>query len=216
MSTEIIVLLDRSGSMFTSKSEHEGGLNGFIQEQQKLDYETYFTLVQFDSVNPFEVVYDRVPIESVGEIRLDPRGGTPLLDAMGRTISHILSGIKDKPNVKDVVFVCLTDGQENASHEYSHESIKKLIEDNKSWTFLFLGANIDAFSTARSLGIQGQYSSGYNNFNAQAINNTYANVSKKILRSRSAYKAGEDLSSVQKEQIYCFTAEERNLMNDPQ
>src|SRR5687767_5131529 len=115
--TEIVVLLDRSGSMQHGKDDHEGGLMSFVEDQQQLEGDVRFTLIQFDNVEPCEIVYDGVPIGDVDQIKLIPRGGTPLLDAVGLTIAHIAERLADaKPD--QVVVMIITDGQENSSREY--------------------------------------------------------------------------------------------------
>ncbi len=110
--TEIVVLLDRSGSMQHGKDDHEGGLMSFVEDQQQLEGNVRFTLIQFDNVEPCEIVYDGVPIADVDQIKLIPRGGTPLLDAVGLTIAHVAERLADtKPD--QVVVMIITDGQEN-------------------------------------------------------------------------------------------------------
>ena len=87
--TEIVVLLDRSGSMQHGKDDHEGGLMSFVEDQQQLEGDVRFTLIQFDNVEPCEIVYDGVSIAEVDQVKLIPRGGTPLLDAVGRGINDL-------------------------------------------------------------------------------------------------------------------------------
>lgn len=109
-----------------------------------------FTLIQFDTANPCEVVYDRVRLDDVGPITLTPRGGTPLLDAMGRALDHLT-----KYNPEEVIVMVITDGEENESREWTCDRIKARVTEleAKDWKFLFLGANIDAFAEAGGLGI---------------------------------------------------------------
>ena len=154
--TEIVVLLDRSGSMQHGKDDHEGGLMSFVEDQQQLEGDVRFTLIQFDNVEPCEIVYDGVPIGDVDQIKLIPRGGTPLLDAVGLTIAHVAERLADtKPD--QVVVMIITDGQENSSREYRREQVKQMIceyETNHNWKFLYLGADVDAFAEAGALAIQ--------------------------------------------------------------
>lgn len=150
--TEIVVLLDRSGSMQTQKSDHEGGLRSFVDDQKSLAGDVRFTLIQFDTESPCDVIYDGVPITDVKDIFLIPRGGTPLLDAVLKSTAHVERRIgADKPNV---LFMIITDGEENSSREAKRDVVKQRIADleSKGWVFLFLGANIDAFHEASSIG----------------------------------------------------------------
>jgi Mg-chelatase subunit ChlD len=152
--TEIVVLLDRSGSMQHGKDDHEGGLLSFVEDQQQLPGDVRFTLIQFDNVDPCEILYDGVPIAEVNQIKLIPRGGTPLLDAVGLTIAHVAERLGDsRPD--QVVVMIITDGQENSSREYRREQIKQMIAEYEQtgWKFLYLGADVDAFTEAGGLAI---------------------------------------------------------------
>jgi uncharacterized protein YegL len=155
--TDITVVLDRSGSMSDCREEAENGLNHFIKEQQKLPGYAYFTLVKFDT--DYEVTHKGVNIQEVGECTLEPRGMTALLDAVGRTINETgerLRNIEEDKRPGLVVFVIVTDGHENSSHEFTKQQIKEMIEKQQSeysWQFTFLGANQDAFAEAAGIGI---------------------------------------------------------------
>ncbi len=155
--TDITVVLDRSGSMSSCRQEAENGLNHFIREQQKLPGYAYFTLVKFDT--DYEVTYRGVNIQEVEKCALEPRGMTALLDAVGRTINETgerLRKIEEDKRPGLVVFVIVTDGHENSSHEFTKLQIKEMIEKQQSefsWQFTFLGANQDAFAEAADLGI---------------------------------------------------------------
>lgn len=160
--TEIVVLLDRSGSMGSAKRDIIGGFNRFVAEQRKLPGEARLTLVQFDSQGPHEVVHDRVPLARVPDLTdatYVPRGMTPLLDAMGWTIDHAgqaLAALPEAERPATVVFVVATDGEENASREYSKAALRDKVvmqQDTYSWKFLYLGANQDAFAEAHKYGI---------------------------------------------------------------
>tara|TARA_R110000744_G_scaffold83336_3_gene163449 strand:- start:1015 stop:1659 length:645 start_codon:yes stop_codon:yes gene_type:complete len=160
--TDITMLLDRSGSMASIKDDVEGGLKTFVEGQKKAPGEATFSLVQFDTGAPQEVVHDAVDIQKVPENVLDfhPRGGTPLLDAMGLSIVRTGDRLRAMPEDKrpsKVMFVIFTDGYENASREYTNETVKTLVEkqtEEFKWNFMFLGADIDAFGVSRSLGIK--------------------------------------------------------------
>lgn len=153
--TEIVVVLDRSGSMGVIKSDVIGGFNNFLQEQKKLPGKANFTLVQFD--DQYEVVYEHIGLKGVPELTdstYQPRATTALLDAIGKTVVKA-----DQLKAKQVSFVILTDGLENASREYNRSQIFDMIKDrtDKGWQFIFLAANQDAIQAGGQIGIpQGQ------------------------------------------------------------
>jgi len=155
VTTEIVVVLDRSGSMGVIKDDAIGGFNHFLQEQKKLPGKANFTLAQFDDV--YEVVHEHVALKGVPELTNDtyqPRATTALLDAIGKTIVKA-DGLK----AKQVSFVILTDGMENASREYNRSQIFDMVKDRtgKGWQFIFLAANQDAIQAGGQIGIpQGQ------------------------------------------------------------
>ena len=157
--TEIVFILDRSGSMGGLEEDTIGGFNSMIKKQKKEDGKCYVTTVLFDSV--VETIHDRVDLEKIGEMTDKDyfvRGSTALLDAIGKTVKHI-GNIHKYAREEDVpahtIFVITTDGMENSSREYSSDKVKKMIEKKKEkgWEFIFLAANIDAVETARSFGI---------------------------------------------------------------
>jgi uncharacterized protein YegL len=157
--TEIIFLLDRSGSMSGLESDTIGGFNAFIERQCKLEGDTLLTTVLFD--DQYEVLWNG---KDATEVILTSkeyyvRGTTALLDAVGKTIldvGHRLSTTDEKQRPGQVIFVITTDGIENASSEFTYKKIKELIkhqQEKYSWEFIFMGANIDAGEEAESLGI---------------------------------------------------------------
>ena len=159
--THIAVLLDRSGSMESIKAETISGFNFFLNEQKKSGANASLTLVQFDTQET-EIVHEAKPVQSVPELNADtyqPRGGTPLLDALGETISstgRTLAVVPEANRPDKVVFVIITDGQENSSHKFSKTQIKEMLEHQTNvykWQFIYLGANQDAFAEAGSMGI---------------------------------------------------------------
>lgn len=159
--TQITIVLDRSGSMSAVCDATISGFNEFVEGQKKAPGEANLTLVQFDTENPYEVVFDK----AIGEIpRLTvetyvPRGGTPLHDALGRTITQLgakLGKMSEVERPAKVVIVTMTDGLENASHEYKAAQIAEMIRHQREvykWEFLFLGANQDAILTGERLNI---------------------------------------------------------------
>jgi hypothetical protein len=157
--TEIIFLLDRSGSMGGLESDTIGGFNAFIENQRKLEGETLVTGVLFD--DQYEVIWNGAEAEKV-KLTAEQyyvRGCTALLDAVGKSILDVgyrLSKTKENNRPGKVIFVITTDGFENASREFTYEKVKELIKHQQkkySWEFIFLGANIDAEKEADSLGI---------------------------------------------------------------
>lgn len=159
--TLIAVLLDRSGSMGDVKAETISGFNHFLKDQQSAEGKATLTLVQFDSQG-IDTIHDN---QAIGEVKpltsatYQPRGTTPLLDALGKTINDTgkrLSDMQESERPDKVVFVVITDGLENASREFSKSRIKEMIEHQTNvyqWQFVYLGANQDAFTEAAKIGV---------------------------------------------------------------
>ena len=167
--TEIVFIIDRSGSMNGLESDTIGGFNSMIAKQQKEEGEAIISTVLFDDET--DVIHDRVPIGDVKNLTDEDyrvRGCTALLDAVGGAIDHIgkihkYARKKNRP--AKTLFVITTDGLENASRYYSFKDIKRMIERQKekySWEFLFLGANIDAIKVAANMGIGKDRAANYN------------------------------------------------------
>ena len=158
--TELVFILDRSGSMSGLEEDTIGGFNSLIEKQRKQDGECYVSTVLFDDRS--EVIHDRVKlseIEPMSENEYYVRGATALIDAIGGAIKHI-GNIHKYARPEDIpehtMFVITTDGMENASHIYTSNQVKKWIKEKKEkcdWEFLFIGANIDAVETAKHFGI---------------------------------------------------------------
>lgn len=167
--TELVFILDRSGSMSGLEGDTIGGFNSMIEKQKKQDGKAYVSTVIFD--NEAEVIHDRVNLEDVKPLtdkEYYVRGCTALLDAVGGAIHHI-GNIHKYARKEDVpehtIFVITTDGMENASHKYSADKIRQMIkrqQDKYGWEFLFLGANIDAISAAKAYGIPESRAVNYN------------------------------------------------------
>jgi len=158
--TELVFILDKSGSMSGLEADTIGGFNGMLAKQQKLEGQCRITTVLFD--HNYEILHDRIDIQAVRpltEKEYQAGGMTALYDAVGRTISKIARVQKNTAEdyrAAKVMFVIITDGEENSSKEYSAKKVREMIERQKSeygWEFIFLGANIDAEKTAGEIGI---------------------------------------------------------------
>ena len=166
--TELVFVLDRSGSMHGLEVDTIGGFNSMIEKQKKEDGEAYVSAVLFDDMQ--EVLYDRIDIrkvEPMSENQYYVRGCTALLDALGRAIHHI-GNVHKYAREEDVpektIFVITTDGMENASRAYSLEKVRRMVTRQKEkyhWEFLFLGANIDAVEEAGRFGIHASRAANY-------------------------------------------------------
>ncbi len=166
--TEVVFILDRSGSMSGLEGDTIGGFNSMIEKQRKEEGEAYISTILFDDRT--EVLYDRVPVgkvEPMNDRQYYVRGCTALLDAIGSAIHHISNVHKyareeDRP--EKTLFIITTDGMENASRIYDYKKVKKMVEtekDKHGWEFLFLGANIDAIEVAGRFGISADRALNY-------------------------------------------------------
>jgi len=158
---EMVVIIDRSGSMATIASDTIGGYNSLITEQKKVEGDANVTLALFD--HEYEVVYNNVDINEVELLTSEtfvPRGTTAMFDAIGRTIVTVgerLSNTAEEERPFSVVVTIITDGYENASKEYTSARIKEMIDiqqDTYNWEFIFLAANMDAASEGEKFGIR--------------------------------------------------------------
>lgn len=181
--TEMVFILDRSGSMERLTRDTVGGFNSMIEAQKKEEGEAYITTVLFN--NDYEILHNHVNIQEVGPlIEYLPYGTTALLDALGNTINMIRKRLSDTPEEErpsKVIFVIVTDGIENASVEFTKAQVKEMIQhqqDKYSWTFMFLGANMDAVSEAGGLGINTDFAKTYtaNSRGTQSVYTTMAST----------------------------------------
>lgn len=156
--SELVFILDRSGSMSELEKDTIGGFNSLIQKQRKEKGKCYVSCVLFDDVQ--EVIYDRVPVNEVKKMtqkQYYARGCTALLDAMGGAIHHIGNVHKySKEEIGKTLFIIITDGLENSSKRYTYVTIKQMVERQKEkygWEFIFIGANMDVIQEANKFGI---------------------------------------------------------------
>ncbi len=197
--TEIVFILDRSGSMSGLEADTIGGFNSMLKKQQKEEGEAYISTVLFDDKT--EVLYDRVPInkvEPMNDNQYYVRGCTALLDAIGGAIHHI-GNVHKYARPEDVpektLFIITTDGMENASRRYDYNKVKKMVEHQKkryNWEFIFLGANIDAVSVAGRFGVAANRAVRYECDSAgTALNySVMSNIISGVRKSASAQAMG--------------------------
>ncbi len=188
--TELVFILDRSGSMGGLKSDTIGGFNSLIEKQRRQEGKCFVTTVLFD--DRIETLHDRIELDKVEKMTdrdYTVRGCTALIDAIGSTISHISDVhkyIREEDVPEHTMFVITTDGLENASHRYSSDEVKKMIEQKKElgWEFLFIGANIDAVETAKHFGIDEDRAVDYR-ADSQGTAVVYDSVSDAVCAMRS-------------------------------
>ncbi|MBR6019781.1 MAG: hypothetical protein IK055_06145 [Lachnospiraceae bacterium] len=194
--TEIIYILDRSGSMGGLEADTIGGYNSLLAKQKKEEGEALFSTVLFD--DRIDVLHDRKPIgeiEPITDKEYFVRGCTALLDAVGGAIHHIRNVhkyIREEDVPEKTLFIITTDGMENASKEYDYAKVKKMVEQQKEagWEFLFLGANIDAVEVAGRFGVAANRAVRYNCDSAGTALN-FAAMSKAVSRARMCGSAKE-------------------------
>lgn len=192
LKTMICFIMDRSGSMQNVRKDVIGGVNNFIEQQKKKPAPASMAFVRFDSPENTPVIERFRPMQPLAEIapltleEYDPRGWTPLLDAVGKTIVDLDEDWKREQPDRAIV-VIVTDGMENASKEYTKPKIKSLIQAREAsgkWTFIFLGANVDAFAEASAIGIRSVNTANYTASSA-GIGATYSTVSETVGRMRA-------------------------------
>jgi uncharacterized protein YegL len=196
--TELVFILDKSGSMAGLEADTIGGYNAMLSKQKKAEGEAIVTTALFNQ--HYDLLHDRINVKGISPITeedYEVGGTTALLDAIGFTIQKIVN-VQKKTNederAEKVLFVITTDGMENASHEFTADKIKKMVQHQKEkygWEFLFLGANIDAVTTAARFGIEEDFAVDYHadevgtQLNYEAVNEAVSNIrsGKKIERN---------------------------------
>jgi len=160
--TEIVCILDMSGSMIDLTTDTIGGYNAFIKEQKSLPGDAFVSTVLFN--DQYYMIHNHVDIKEISPLtgyEYRPRGGTALMDAVGKAINDVGYRLNDTPEEErpsHVIFMITTDGYENASREFNRAQIKRMIEHQRqkySWEFIFIGAGIDAYTEAESMGLDG-------------------------------------------------------------
>ena len=199
----IYFVLDRSGSMQSIADDVIGGFNAYVKKQQAEGADAVMTVIQFDDDEPFEVLEDATPINEVKTLNsavFTPRGMTPLFDAMGRTLNRAISREAqlvgaEKP-AESVVFVSFTDGAENASREFTRETVFNLVKgkEKDGWTFVYMGANQDAYDSGGTMGVSAMNNS---NFIAdkQGTSLAFEDLTKATSTRRSKLRTGEVFST---------------------
>ena len=167
----IVFLLDRSGSMHGTEQDTIGGYNSYIKS--RINDNAYVTTILFD--DKYEIINKNIPIKNIKELtnkEYYTRGSTALLDAIGKSINYM-----DELNKKKVIFIITTDGYENSSTKYTKEEIKKQISIHDNWEFIYIGANIDSYTEASSIGIKATNTANYQK-SREGISTLFGSVSK--------------------------------------
>ncbi len=204
--TELVFILDRSGSMSPLRDDTIGGFNTMIEQQKETEGKVLVSTVMFSETS--SVVHDRVNIADIKPLtRSDysPMGCTALLDAVGDAVKHI-GNIHKYARKEDIpqktLFVITTDGMENASHKFSQKEVKRLIEKQKEahgWEFLFIGANIDSVETAETMGIDARRAVNYT-ASAEGTRKLFRGVGKAVACARMC-QVDEEISDEWKDEI---------------
>lgn len=194
--TEIVVVMDKSGSMGPRQADAIGGFNQFLEDQKKDPENTNLTLVLFDTT--YSIPINGKPIKDVPPLNTDTYrtgGNTALNDALARAIIETGKRLSDMAEVdrpNKVICVVITDGEENSSKEHTKEQVQAMVkhqEEKYDWAFIYLGANVDAFDQARQLGIQGNMAMNFAP-SAQGVRSAYAGTSEAVRHYKSAGKRG--------------------------
>ena len=210
--TEMIFILDMSGSMSSLREDTIGGYNTLLEEQKKQDGDANVTTVLFD--NEYILLHDRKPISEVENLTANdycPRGTTAMLDAVGMTITSVgqkLANMPEEERPGNVVVTIITDGMENASKEYTWNQIQSMIKEQRekySWIFTFIGANIDVQKVSDSMGIDSRFAKSYT-ANKVGTDSLYKSMSKTMSYTREMRMKNASIDDM--------AVEMSNLMDD--
>lgn len=216
--THISVILDRTGSMESIRDDTIGGFNAFLNDQKSQIGTATLTLVQFDSQDPYEIIHKFKPIHEIPELTRDtfvPRAATPLLDAIGRGIIDLeqsLMQIEENQRPLRVVFLIITDGQENASREFKKAQIASMIQQKREqykWQFVFLSADLNAINDAQAYGISPKSSMMFDK-DATGTASVWLSSSARIKDYRQAEEEGlADIEFLEEDREKQLTEQER-------
>jgi len=208
--THIAMVIDRSGSMSSCWNDVQGGYSELVKVNKEAEGECTFTLAVFDDT--YTILEDFTPIKDVKEkLNTFPRGGTALLDAIGKTIKSVgakLADLKESERPEKVIMLVNTDGQENSSIEYTKSTIQKMIKEQSDvykWVFQFIGASLESVNEAKSWGFSAGNTSTYSTDNSTL---TFGLVGEKMKNMRSAQSHESYLAAA------VFTAEDRSVLNE--
>lgn len=200
----IYFVLDRSGSMQSIADDVIGGFNAYVAKQQDEGADAIMTVVQFDGDEPFQILEDASAIKDVKQLNrtvFTPRGSTPLYDTMGRTLNRAISRAVERKGAElpeeSVIVITFTDGAENASREFSRETVFNLVKakEKEGWTFVYMGANQDAYDTGGGMGVSAMNNSNFIADSEGALL-AFEDLGRSTSRRRSNLREGAVFSSV--------------------
>jgi hypothetical protein len=195
--TDMTIIMDRSGSMHSIRSDAEGGINSFIKDQSGLSGKKVLTVVAFDDKYEIPVSAMTIEANNYPSIILQPRGSTALLDAIGKTVvktGERFAVMPENQRPGKVLIIVVTDGLENASQEFTRTYIKELIqqqENTYNWQFIYLGANQDGFAEGMTMGFKGSSAATYTTDNIGVAFRNVSNYSSDVVRccNEATYKS---------------------------
>jgi len=222
--TDVTVLVDRSGSMCSIKDAMEEALNGLVEDQKKDEDKVNLTVYQFDecgwgdeaSSQILDTVLDTTSIHEITQkLEIEPRGSTPLLDAMGMSITRTgerLAAMPENERPNRVLFVVITDGGENSSSEYKRPQVIEMVkhqEEQYNWTFVYLGTNQDGIAEGMNLGVGAGFSGSYSGTHTSIASGMRCTVNRLV----KSTKKSSDAEYCERATTFCLSDEERdNLM----
>jgi uncharacterized protein YegL len=199
--TEIVVVLDKSGSMGSTKDDVVGGFNRFLDEQKKLPGECTMTMVFFDTTYEIKSACPVRDIQPLDDKTYRPGGMTALLDAVGKAVTETgnrLAALEETQRPDKVIVVVITDGQENFSREHTLQIVREMLEHQQSkysWKFIFLGADIDSFGDAAKLGITQDFAVNFTK-SKKGVDCLYRGISDAVSNYRINGELGNDWKAI--------------------